>query len=50
MLEGKRTAECGYCWNVEDSSNQFSDRVFKSNESWSKPHFDEIKNLHWRRF
>ena len=48
MLEGKRPTECGYCWNVEDSSNQFSDRVFKSNESWSKPHFDEIKNLHWR--
>ena len=37
-----------YCWNVEDNSNQFSDRVFKSNESWSLPHFDEIKNLHWR--
>ena len=35
MLEGKRPAECDYCWNVEDNSNQFSDRIFKSNESWS---------------
>ena len=49
MLEGKRPDECDYCWNVEDNSNQFSDRVFKSNESWSKPHYDEIKDLHWRQ-
>ena len=48
MLEGKRPAECDYCWNVEDNSPQFSDRVFKSNESWSKPYFNEIKNLGWR--
>ena len=47
MLENKRPSECDYCWNVEDNSSGFSDRTFKSNESWSKPHFDEIKNLHW---
>ena len=39
MLEGKRPSECDYCWNVEDNSPQFSDRVFKSNESWSKTLF-----------
>ncbi len=44
MLSGKRPAECDYCWGVEDNSDRFSDRVFKSNESWSKPHFDEIVN------
>ncbi len=48
MLEGGRPAECDYCWNVEDNSDQFSDRVFKSNESWSKPHMDEIKQSDWR--
>ena len=48
MLEGKRPSECDYCWNVEDNSPQFSDRVFKSNESWSKPYFDEILKLGWR--
>jgi hypothetical protein len=48
MLEGKRPCECDYCWNVEDNSKQFSDRVFKSNEMWSKPHYDEIKELGWR--
>ena len=48
MLTGKRPAECDYCWGVEDNSDRFSDRVFKSNESWSKPHFDEIVNSDWR--
>ena len=48
MLEGGRPAECDYCWNVEDNSDQFSDRIFKSNESWSKPHMDEIKQSDWR--
>tara|TARA_A100000172_G_scaffold81042_5_gene72586 strand:+ start:2502 stop:3908 length:1407 start_codon:yes stop_codon:yes gene_type:complete len=48
MLEGKRPKECDYCWNVEDNSDRFSDRVFKSNESWSLPHFNEIATADWR--
>jgi hypothetical protein len=48
MLEGGRPDECNYCWNVEDNSDSFSDRVFKSSEPWSIKHFDEIKDLHWR--
>ena len=48
MLEGKRPEECDYCWNVEDSSNRFSDRTFKSAENWSYPYMDEIKQLGWR--
>ena len=48
MLEDKRPKECGYCWKVEDNSNSFSDRIFKSEESWSKPYFNEIKNSQWR--
>ena len=48
MLDGKRPEECYYCWKIEDNSDRFSDRVFKSAESWSKPHFDEIKNSDWR--
>ena len=48
MLTGKRPEECDYCWNVEDNSDRFSDRVFKSGEYWSLPHFDEIKALDWR--
>ena len=48
MLDGKRPKECDYCWNVEDNSEQFSDRVFKSNETWSLPHLDKIANSSWR--
>jgi organic radical activating enzyme len=48
MLEGGRPSECNYCWNVEDNSERFSDRVFKSSESWSWPHKEEIFNLDWR--
>ena len=48
MLEGKRPSECDYCWNVEDNSNEFSDRVYKSSEPWSEPYLEEIKELGWR--
>ena len=48
MLTGKRPEECDYCWGVEDNSNRFSDRVFKSTESWSAPHYDEIVSADWR--
>ena len=48
MQDGKRPSECDYCWNVEDSSTRFSDRTFKSAETWSLPHYNEIANLNWR--
>ena len=48
MLEDKRPTECQYCWNVEDSSSSFSDRIFKSSEPWSEPYFDEISKSDWR--
>jgi len=48
MLTGKRPKECDYCWNVEDTSDRFSDRIFKSAESWSLPHMDKIINSNWR--
>jgi hypothetical protein len=48
MLEGKRPDECDYCWNVEDNSDRFSDRTFKSAENWSYPYYKEITELGWR--
>jgi hypothetical protein len=48
MLEGKRPSECQYCWNVEDNTDSFSDRMFKSSEPWSEPYFDEIANSDWK--
>lgn len=47
MLEGKRPKECEYCWRIEDSSKEFSDRVFKSSEPWAAPTFNEIVNSYW---
>lgn len=48
MLEGKKPEECNYCWNIEDNSDSFSDRVFKSSEPWSLDQLDAIKKLSWR--
>lgn len=48
MLEGLRPVECDYCWNTEDTSDRFSDRIFKSAENWSWPYKDEIINSEWR--
>ncbi|NBU81876.1 MAG: twitch domain-containing radical SAM protein, partial [Flavobacteriaceae bacterium] len=48
MLSGARPEECDYCWNVEDNSDRFSDRIFKSGESWSYPFKEEIFNADWR--
>ena len=48
MQEGDRPSGCEYCWKVEDNSDSHSDRVFKSEEEWSKPHFKEIKNINWK--
>lgn len=45
MLEGGRPKECDYCWRVEDSSDAFSDRTFKSSEPWALPYYNQIKNL-----
>ncbi len=47
MLTGKRPKECDYCWKVEDNSDQYSDRTYKSHESWSSPHFQEIVEKPW---
>lgn len=48
MLDGEKPKECSYCWNIEDSSNGFSDRVYKSSEPWSAPFFTEIVEKDWR--
>jgi hypothetical protein len=48
MLTGERPKECDYCWRVEDSgSNNFSDRVLKSNEYWARPFQDTILQKPW---
>lgn len=48
MLNNGRPNECDYCWNIEDSSNSFSDRTYKSSEPWSSPYFNEILKMDWK--
>jgi organic radical activating enzyme len=49
MLEGVRPEECDYCWRVEDSENQevFSDRIYKSADSWANPYIEDIASKSW---
>jgi organic radical activating enzyme len=47
MLAGSKPNECDYCWKVESSSDSFSDRILKSSEEWSLPHYEKIKNSPW---
>jgi organic radical activating enzyme len=44
MLNGDRPKECDYCWRIEDNTTDYSDRVFKSLDAYSFPHFEEIEN------
>jgi len=47
MLEGKRPAECSYCWKVEDiGRNNIADRVFKS-KIYKEEDIAALKNLPW---
>ena len=46
MLAGLRPSECEYCWNIEDTpGTHYSDRVIKSSDPWSLPHFKEVLAL-----
>lgn len=48
MLEGDRPAECDYCWKVEDkSTDSYSDRTYKSADTWAHPYIDDIVSKPW---
>lgn len=48
MLNGIRPKECDYCWKIEDSSkDSLSDRHFKSNDPWARPHLNDIVTRSW---
>lgn len=49
MLEGKRPAECGYCWKIEDiSDSSESDRIYKS-MLYNDTDIEKLKNLSWKQ-
>ena len=48
MLEGKIVPECEYCNRIERTTTRsFSDRIYKSRDSWARKYIDEIKNSPW---
>ena len=44
-LGNERPTECNYCWRIEDNTGMTSDRIWKSRDPFSWPHYDTIKNL-----
>jgi organic radical activating enzyme len=45
MLEGERPSECNFCWEIEDSGNQLSDRAYRSKDVYSPGIIEEAKKL-----
>lgn len=49
MLAGERPKECSYCWNIEDlPGDHFSDRHYKTADSWAWPRLDEVAQSDWQ--
>lgn len=45
MLEGKRPSECNFCWEIEDSGNQLSDRAYRSKDVFAPGIIEEAIQL-----
>jgi hypothetical protein len=43
MLEGTRPAECEFCWQIEDSGNQLSDRAYRSKDVYEPGLIEEAQ-------
>ncbi len=41
MLEGQRPTECNFCWQIEDSGNQLSDRAYRSKDVYEEGLIEE---------
>lgn len=45
MLEGERPSECEFCWAIEDSSTEISDRAYRSQDVIKPGLIEEAKAL-----
>jgi len=45
MLNNERPGECDYCWRIEDNTDKFSDRVYKSAAPFSWDDYHTISNF-----
>jgi organic radical activating enzyme len=43
MLDGIQTAECDYCWKIENlNKDHISDRIYKSTYTWALPYVNDV--------
>ena len=45
MLEGQRPSECNFCWQIEDSGDQLSDRAYRSKDVYEDGLIEEAQAL-----
>jgi sulfatase maturation enzyme AslB (radical SAM superfamily) len=45
MLEGSRPSECEFCWQIEDSGSQLSDRAYRSKDVYEEGIIDEALSV-----
>lgn len=45
MLEGVRPPECEFCWRIEDSGEELSDRAYRSNDVYEDDIINEALNI-----
>jgi len=45
MLNGERPKECDFCWRIEDTTGEFSDRTLKSLDDYSVGSHDDIVQM-----
>lgn len=45
MLEGQRPDECKFCWQIEDSGDQLSDRAYRSKDVYEEGLIEEAQAL-----
>jgi len=43
MLKGERPIECGFCWQIEDSGTQLSDRAYRSKDVYEPGLIEEAQ-------
>lgn len=48
MLEGSRPEECNFCWQIEDSGNQLSDRAYRSKDVYEEGLIEEARSLGYK--
>jgi len=49
MLNGERPPECNFCWQIEDSGTQLSDRAYRSKDIYEENLINEAVDLGFKK-